>query len=142
MKQSASDQVMIFRSRDEDSEVERIDRMVGHLKTNAFSRDQVEQMLGIMGGMRLNITGDGCISDANATALEVLKYSREDLIGSTVSRILPDGITTTLIEQLASANVLQRMRCLLIASNKQTVPVFLVALVLHDQQNPDIIQEM
>ena len=67
-------------------------------------------------------------------ALELLNYTRDDLIGVAVSQVLPHGITTALIEQLASGNVLQRMRCLLMDSDEQTLSVFLTTFVAMERK--------
>ncbi len=99
-------------------------------------------MLGIDETIQLTIDSEGFISDANLTALDQLKYTRGELIGSALSRVLPHDMTVKLIAQLVSGNVLHQMRCLLMDSDDQTLSVYLVGFVEYDQKNPEKIQRI
>ncbi len=104
--------------------------------------EQVEQVLDILGNLRLTIAHSGEITDLNSQAAQFLGYKRQGLLGSPVSKILPDGITVKTIGGLAVNGIFQGMRCKLLHADGQLLTVDLFGLIKYEDGNHQKIKQL
>lgn len=121
---------------------EDLNAMTANLRENYFSRQQIESMLSVLGSFRLNLSSDGIITDLNSSAAELLGYNPEELIGTSLNRVINSEITNKIIGQLTSTGMLQRMKCLFKKANGETIPVFLFGLILYEENNTNQVKEI
>lgn len=94
-----------------------------------LQRERIETILDGLGEMRLAVGGDGFIRDANDRALERLGYEREDLIGVSLDKLVPAGITVDVLADLAYEGVVQGMQTAFRRANGQYLSVNLSGFV-------------
>jgi len=104
--------------------------------------EQVEQVLDILGNLRLSIAYSGEIIDLNSQAAQFLGYERRGLLGAPVSKILPDGISVRTIGGLAVNGIFQGMRCKLAHAAGQLLTVDLFGLIKYEDGSHQKIEQL
>jgi len=112
------------------------------IEEEKLRNEQVEQVLDILGNLRLTITHSGEITDLNLQAAQFLGYERRSLLRSPLSKILPDGITVKTIGELAVNGIFQGMRCKLLHAEGPLLTVDLFGLIKYEDGSRQNIEQL
>lgn len=93
---------------------------------------QVEQILDVLGNLRLTITRTGEITAVNPQAAQYLGYGCEELLNAPMSKIFSAGITAKMIGELAVDGIFQGMRCMMTHADGQSLAVDLFGLIEYE----------
>ena len=105
-------------------------------------RQQVEQILDVLGNLRLTITSAGKIIAVNPQAAQYLGYGCEELLNAPISKILSAGITAEMIGELAVGGIFQGMRCMLTHADGQSLAVDLFGLIEYEDSGKRQVRQL
>jgi len=112
-------------------------RMLDDLQRTVVSRDYVDNIVSSMADILVVVTPDGKIEKANRTALEVLGYNEEELIGKDVSLLFPEEeripLKGTKLEKLIKEGTLRGYGINYKTKDGRKIPVLLSGAVMKDK---------